>query len=271
MSNPPQKGVASEHTHAQPPLPAEPPPKESFDIFAFPPVDFEDDLYPTAPFGHDPVDFLDREPRTLQASIWQLKHEITDGLRGPLQFRAANPITNWHGHDRTGLNADQFMQAFQMVSLALDTGYFPGRSIPLLGTQDWVSLLSAILVVIGRGYARTPTERNEEVLNIIHNSSLDNSENDRDPPFQNMFARLTATAEHLHTYLALDHEGARDWIINLQNKTRLFIEQHTEQAVLEALEEWQAFQIWERSKDLEDTIRCAVAESNKGSLKHAAV
>src|SRR5260370_1632142 len=92
----------------------------------------------------------------------------------------------------------------------------------------------------------------------------------KDPPFDTMFDRLTATAEHLHMYLAPDYKGADDWLAVLKEKTCFFTDYHASQMMAEALEDWKVFQIRECSKELEDTIHCAVAASAKSKLRMAA-
>lgn len=99
---------------------------------------------------------------------------------------------------------------------------------------------------------------------------LDHSENPSDPPFNDLFQRLTATAEHLHTYLLPDNDGVADWIKDLQDKTRVFIDQHVEEAIQDATEQWKTHQVRQRGEYMEEQIRCAVADSCKDRLTSAA-
>ena len=85
-----------------------------------------------------------------------------------------------------------------------------------------------------------------------------------------MFDRLTATAEHLHTYLTPDNETAGEWFAELKEKTHFFGEFYTTQAVAKALEDWKTHLICEQSKEMEDLIKCAVAEKSRFMLTHTA-
>ncbi len=177
-----------------------------------------------------------------------------DGLQGPLQFHMGDLLTNWKGHDLTGLTKEQFLTAFNLVTFTLDVGYFSVRSAPPVGAQVWASLVSTITAAIGRGYACSHSNANEAFLNRLQAAILDPSQNKKDLPFQNMFDQLTATTEHLHTYLAPDNEGAAEWLNVLKEKTRLFTDQFVEQSIREALDEWKVYQIRERANDLEAVI-----------------
>jgi len=126
----------------------------------------------------------------------------------------------------------------------------PRRSIPLLGAQDWATLSMTILAAVGRGYARTYSKENEEFLSIIRNTSLDKSEDRRDPPPSIPCSTGSQpTAEHLHTYLAPDHEGARDWI-QLTYKTKTCFSLPSTMPIRQCRMHWRSgkvFQIKERS------------------------
>src|SRR5713226_232858 len=222
----------------QPSLPPDEPP----DLFAFPPEDFNEEYY-CPPFGYNPDDFLEKSETSVEPAARALRHEIINGLHGPLQFRTTDSPTDWHGRELTELTQDQFMLAFNTVILALDAGYYPTRNMPLLGAQGWAALSSAVLAAVGRGYARSSSIQNEDILDRIHKATRDTSMSLSDPPFETMFDRLTATAEHLHTYLAPNFEGAGDWIAELKDKTHFFLEYHASQMITEALEEWKVFQI----------------------------
>src|SRR5258708_39996185 len=89
-------------------------------------------------------------------------------------------------------------------------------------------------------------------------------------PYHTFFGGPAATTEHLHMYLAPDYKGADNWLAVLKEKTCFFTDYHASQMMVEALEDWKVFQIRERSKELEDTIRRAVAESAKSKLRMAA-
>ena len=90
------------------------------------------------------------------------------------------------------------------------------------------------------------------------------------PPFGNMFDRLTATAEHLHTYLTPDNEGASEWITKLKDKMCFFTDHYASGAIADAMEQWKDHQIRVHSQSLEETIWCAVADSCKSMLIHMA-
>ena len=85
-----------------------------------------------------------------------------------------------------------------------------------------------------------------------------------------MFDRLTATAEHLHTYLAPDNEGAGEWITKLKDKTCFFTDHYAPGAITDAMEQWKVHQIIVCSQSLEETIWCTVADSCKRMLIHTA-
>ncbi len=84
----------------------------------------------------------------------------------PILYRATDPLATWHGHEQTGLSAEQFM-TFNTVILALHARYYPTHKTLLLGTQDWSTLSSAAVVAIGRGYARSHSDQAEEFLDIV--------------------------------------------------------------------------------------------------------
>ena len=129
---------------------------------------------------------------------------------------------------------------------------------------------SAALTTIGRGYAHTYTKDRENLLDSIQKGTQDTSSDRRDPPFNNMFDRLMATAEHLHTYLTPDNETAGEWFAKLKEKTCFSGEFYATQAVAEALEDWKTHLICEQSKEMEDLIKCAIAEKSRFMLTHAA-
>src|SRR5258707_6400638 len=104
-------------------------------------IDFEEDLSFSPP-GYNPEDFLEKSEVINENSAWALRHEIIGILRSPLQYRVTDPLTTWHGHEQTGLSAEQFM-TFNTVILTLDAGYYLTRKTPLLGAQDWSTLSSA--------------------------------------------------------------------------------------------------------------------------------
>jgi hypothetical protein len=200
----------------------------------------------------------------------KLKNDIIDNLCRPLQFQVGSSIETWHGFDRLGINKNQFMIAFNLVITALDAGYYPTHKTPLLGAQDWSTLSSTVLAAIGRGYAHTHSQYNEDYLGHIQRTTLDRSTSRSNPPFNNMFDRLTATAEHLHTYLAPDNEEAVGWINDLKEKTQFFTAHYATETMAEALDKWKVYQIRECTNDLEEYIRCAIAEASKGRLMDAA-
>ena len=169
-----------------------------------------------------------------------------------------------------GLDRYQFMATSRLVTLALDSGYYPHHQYPLLGAQEWASLASAVLAVIGRGYACTNTNQNEDLLDDIQKSTWDTTTIRSDPPFGNMFDRLTATAKHLHTYLAPDNEGAGEWITELNDKMHFFTDHYASGAITDAMEQWKVHQIRVHSQSLKETIWCAIADSCKSMLIHAA-
>jgi hypothetical protein len=254
------------------PRPSQPPPPEKPpDIFTFPSGDFQENEY-VVPHGENPEDFLERNETRMRDAACEFKNDIIDSLRGPLQFQTGSSIETWHGFERLGINKKQFMIAFNLVITALDTGYHATRKTSLLGAQDWSTLLSAALAAIGRGYARTHSQYNKDYLGHIRRTTRDPSTNRSDPPFGfgNMFDRLTATAEHLHTYLAPDNEEAMGWINDLKEKTQFFTTNYATEVMAEALDKWKVYQIRERSNDLEEHIWCAVAEASKGCLMDAA-
>jgi len=103
------------------------------------------------PYRENPEDFLDKHAPSMQAAARDLRDEIKDHLRRPLQHHAGALLSAWYSFDRTGLNKEQFMMAFNFVTTALNAGYFPspGRKAPLLDTQDWASLAYAVLAAVG--------------------------------------------------------------------------------------------------------------------------
>ncbi len=70
---------------------------------------------------------------------------------------------------------------FNTVILTLDAGYYLTRKTPLLGAQDWSTLSSAAVVVIGRGYARSHSDWAEEFLDVVCRTTMDYSMNKSDP------------------------------------------------------------------------------------------
>ena len=252
--------------HTPPPTP--PPPNKPPDIFTFLPNDFTDDFH-SFPFGTYPEDFLKKQGPFIKEAAHQLKQEIADRLCGPLQFRTEGCLELWQG-DIMGLDRDQFMAASRLVTLTLDSGYYPHHQYPLLSAQEWASLASVVLAVIGRGYAHTNTNQNEDLLDDIQKLTQDTMIIRSNPPFGNMFDRLTATAEHLHTYLTPDNEGASEWITKLKDKTCFFTDHYASRAIADAMEQWKVHQIRVHSQSLEETIQCTVADSCKSMLIHAA-
>ena len=109
-----------ETPHAPQPTP---PPNQPPDIFTFPPHDFTDDFH-IFPFGTYPEDFLKKQGPFIEEAAHQLKQEIANRLRRPLQFRSEGCLELWQG-DITGLDRDQFTAASRLVTLALDSGYYP--------------------------------------------------------------------------------------------------------------------------------------------------
>jgi hypothetical protein len=190
----------------RPPQP--PPPEKPPDLFSFPPDDFREDEEHFVPHGENPEDFLEKHATSMREAARELRDEIKNHLRGPLQFHAEDSLNAWYSYERTGLNKDQFMIAFKFVTTALDAGYYPspGRKAPYLDAQDWAALASAVLAAVGRGYARSHSEYNEDYLDLIRRSTTDLSTDRSDPPFKSMFERLTATAEHLHQQKTLDYQ-----------------------------------------------------------------
>ena len=79
---------------------------------------------------------------------------------------------------------------------------------------------------------------------------------------------LTAVAKHLYTYLTLDNEAAGEWFAKLKEKTCFFREFYATQAIAEALEDWKTHLIYEQSKEMEDLIKCAIAEKSRFMLMH---
>jgi hypothetical protein len=252
-------------------FPRSPTPEKPPNIFDFPPQDFADDFF-QPDFGEIPEDFLESPTKDMQAEWRRLKSEIIDGLRGPLQYRGPNTFEYWRGKEITGMNSSQFSTAVKTVLLALDAGYYPSRRGNIIGVDEWAALSSALLAAIGRGYSRPPgnEQNSEEFLDSIRKTALDHSENPSDLPFNNLFQRLTATAEQLHTYLLTDNDGVADWIKDLQDKTRVFIDQHAEEAIQDATEQWKTHQVRQRGEYMEEQIRCAVADSCKDRLTSAA-
>ena len=129
---------------------------------------------------------------------------------------------------------------------------------------------STALAAIGRGYVHTYTKDREDLLDSIWKGTQDTSSDRMDPPFNNMFNRLTAIAEHLHTYLTLDNEAAGEWFAELKEKTHFFGEFYATQAIAEALEDWKTHLIYEQSKEMEDLIKCAIVEKSRFILMHVA-
>ena len=79
-----------------------------------------------------------------------------------------------------------------------------------------------------------------------------------------------ATAEHLHTYLTPDNKTTGEWFAKLKEKTHFFGEFYATQAVAKALEDWKTHLVHEQSKEMEDLIKCAIAEKSRFMLMHAA-
>src|SRR5258707_13922437 len=80
------------------PLPPKKPPEQPPPLFTFPPVDFEEDTY-CPPAGYNLEDFLEKSEVTVEKSARALRHEIINGFRGPLQFRATDPLATWHSNE----------------------------------------------------------------------------------------------------------------------------------------------------------------------------
>ena len=91
-----------------------------------------------------------------------------------------------------------------------------------------------------------------------------------DPPFGNMFDRLTATAEHLHTYLTPDNKGTGEWITELKDKMHFFTDHYAPRAIADAMEQWKVHQIRVCSQSLKETIWCTIADSCKSMIIHTA-
>ena len=108
----------------------------------------------------------------------------------------------------------------QATTLTTNTPSSAPKNGPPLPLQFWQQ--------IGRGYAHTNTNQNEDLLNDIQKSTQDTTTIRSNPPFGNMFDRLTATAKHLHTYLAPDNKGTGEWITKLKDRTCFFTNHYEE-------------------------------------------
>ncbi len=79
--------------HTQTPL------KNALNIFTFPPKDFLEDTLNELPPGDCLEDFLKRTKDQVQSAARELEIEISDNLRGPLQFHVKDLHTKWHGFE----------------------------------------------------------------------------------------------------------------------------------------------------------------------------
>src|SRR5580698_10028376 len=81
----------------RPPHP--PPPQKPPDLFPLPPEDFqeeEDYFIPEPPHGEILEDFLEKHSLLMWDVACDLRNEIIDNLRGPLQFHAGPSLSTWY-------------------------------------------------------------------------------------------------------------------------------------------------------------------------------
>jgi hypothetical protein len=192
--------------------------------------------------GFLPETFLDSFETDHSGRQLELRNKVVEQLRGPLTFQHQCKFNSWNRKVARGVSTAHFRSAVSLVIAALDRGYYPNGTEPLLSAPEWAELACAVVSAAGRGYARTHNEDKESINYAARFECRDVVPDASELIFDSLFHRLGATAEALQTYIEGDEQIA-NWISEVEYETTELLQTLAVRHVKEALATWESLEV----------------------------
>ncbi len=158
--------------------------------------------------------------------------DALSSIRAPFLFNIKEPLQFNGECVGTDASTDDFNTAVNMVTAAIERGYYAARDPTPLGPSEWVSLSCALLAAVGRGYHRQYSTEKESTLEKVRAEVIDLDPLPKNPT---MFHCLASIADDINTHIGTDQEDYQDWYLTLKKD---FNTKVTKAAAAEVDEKW---------------------------------